>query len=134
MIKINPLYILILITAVIAMLVIQNSRYSETLKVSNKNIEILEKKGQKLTQLKEHWEHKDSMGKVQRILKNQKLTDAQIELKEDGNKIIISSKGVDANALDALTSLILNDTLVIKGFELERKTQLISSFSMEIAK
>ncbi len=132
--KINPLYILVLITSVIAMLVIQNNKYAETLKISNKNIEILEKKGQKLTQLKEDWGNKDALAKIKRILKNQKLTEATIDMVESDKKITLSSKGITAVELDTLSSSILNDTLEVKAFEVERKTPLISAFYMEIAK
>lgn len=131
--QINPLHIGALLVALLAFLFFTLSGIKSDL-VEEKNLYLeSEKLAVELSALKDVYADKKGTQKsIERLLLQKSLKSADLKVKKDKKSIYISSKSMDAKALNSLMSKILNGSYNLTELKIKKLSETKVSLDMEI--
>ncbi len=131
--QINPLYISLLFFVVLLIVFIKlNGAKAEHNEAKNDLIKT-EMMAKRMVALKRNWgEDKGRERALERMLKASLLRDAALVKKREGKMITVTSRKVDARALEFLLNKLFNGTYAIKTLDIRRLDDEYASLRMEI--
>lgn len=131
--QINPLHIAALLVALLAFLFFTLSGVKSDL-VEEKALYLQsEKLAVQLSGLKDVYADKRNIQKsIERLLSQRSLKSAALESKKYKNSIKVSSKSMDAKALNSLMGKILNGSYNVSELKIKRLSETKASLEMEI--
>lgn len=131
--KVNPLYILLLLLAVFSVVFYKANQAEERFTESGRFIFQLEKKANTISELRNSWQNPaDSRKKIDSILRHPFMGKSEINRRTRQNKEEITIKKVNKQALDMLSGKILNETLKITKLSIVREDKNTVTVQMEI--
>jgi len=131
--QINPLHIGALLVTLIAYLFFTLNGAKEELQEATSAFEASEKVAIELRSLKDVYaDKKRTKRALERIFAQSSLRSAALVLKRDKESLKVSSKSMDATALNSLMGKILNGSYKIERLKIKRISNTKASLEMEI--
>ena len=131
--QINPLHIGALLLVLILFLFFKLSGIKEELVEAKQEYKVSKKLAVNVSSLKSVYENKTKTQEaIERILRQSSLKSVNFNLKKEKKSIKISSKSMDAQALNSFMGKILNGSYNISLLKIKKLNQTTSSLEMEI--
>jgi len=131
--RINPIYILILLSVLLLMLIYKLDSTKEQLKDTQIAFASTEKLAIKLSSLKEVYANKQNIKKsLQKILKHSSLKSLSLQTKFKNSSLTIKANNIDKNSLNLLISKLVNNAFVISKMKVRKVSGNSAELSMEI--
>ena len=131
--KFNPLYILGLLLVVLIFAVYKTQNKEEQIRQANLQLQTLTSKAKELEALKQSWEDRgEALKKIRAALSHPVLRDVTINEQQKKSAYVLEFPNLNKQELNHVSSKLLNETLVIKRFELERLDDANATLAMEI--
>lgn len=132
--QVNPLYIALMLIAVLAVVGFRLDSAKQTQLQAKAELEKTQVMAKRIEALKKSWDKGKMMRKeLDRLLKSSPLRNAGIESKEQRGSVAITAKKIDAKAAEYLLNKLLNGTYVIKTLSLKRLDAETGALHVEIA-
>ena len=131
--QINPLHVGVLLVAILAFIFFNLGGLRTELAEANLGYKESEKLAVELSSLKDAYaDKKKTRQTLNRILAQQSLKAADLEIRQDKSSIKVSSKSIDLPALNSLMSKALNGSYNITGLKIKKLSETKASLQMEI--
>lgn len=131
--KINPLYIALLLVAALAFAIFQLSKSKEQLRESKVALIKIESMAEEIDALKRSWDSpKTALTSLKRIIQAPQLKSANIQQTKRRGLLILSSKKADLKATNYFFSKLFNGAFILQKFDVKRLDDETVSFSVEI--
>jgi len=131
--QINPLHIGALLLVLILFLFFKLSGIKEELVEAKQEYKVSKKLAVNVSSLKSVYENKTKTQEaIERILRQSSLKSVNFNLKKEKKSIKISSKSMDAQALNSFMGKILNGSYNISLLKIKKLNQTTASLEMEI--
>ena len=132
--QINPLYISMLFVVVLTIVFIKLNAAKSGYNEARSELVKTEMMAKRIVALKKGWgEDKSKVQALERLLKASALRSASLIKSREGKMITLSSKKVDARAVEFLINKLYNGTFVIKSLQIRRLDDAYATLRMEIA-
>ena len=132
--QINPLYIALLLIAVLVMVVIRLDIAKETQRQAKADLEKTQVMAKRIEALKKSWDKgKATKKELDRLLKSSPLRSAGIESKEQRGTVSVIAKKIDAKAAEYLLNKLLNGTYIINTISIKRLDDETGALHAEIS-
>lgn len=132
--KINPLYIGLLLVALLITVMYQLSIAKQHLRESKVALVKVEEMADEIDGLKRAWDTpKTSLAALERVLKAPQLTSANIQTSQKRGYIVVTSKKADLKATNYFFAKLFNGAYILQKFKVKRLDDESVSFSIEIA-
>ncbi len=132
--QINPLYIGAFLLLATLFLLIKIESYKNEIIQADKKYNEIEHLASNLHKLKSIYaDTQKSKRTITRILANQKVKNAHLNITKTKNAIVLSHKSLNAQTAHYLLSKILNNSLKITRLQLKRETSTTLSLNLELA-
>jgi len=133
-VKINPLYIALLLFALLATVIYQLSISKEQLRESKITLHETEMMAQEIQALRRSWDQpKSSKTALLRLLNASQLKPANIQKSVKRSIIVLSSKKADLKTTNYFFVKLFNGAFRLKKFNVKRLDKEHVSFSVEVA-
>ena len=131
--KINPLYIALLLVMALFFAVYQLDVSKQQLRDSKISLVKVEEMAQEINALKQAWDNpKTATTALNRILKSAQLKSANIQKIKKRGLIILSSKKANLKATNYFFVKLFNGAFILQKFSVKRLDDETVSFSVEI--
>ncbi len=131
--KINPLYIALLLVMALLFSVYQLDIAKQQLRDSKISLLKVEEMAQEIDALKQAWDNpKVTSSALNRILKSPQLKSANIQKTKKRGLIILSSKKANLKATNYFFVKLFNGAFILQTFNVKRLDDETVSFSVEI--
>ncbi len=131
--KINPLYIALLLVAALSFSIYQLSKSKEQLRESKIALIKIESMAEEIDALKRSWDSpKTALTSLKRIIKAPQLKSANIQQNKRRGIIVLSSKKANLKATNYFFSKLFNGAFILQKFDIKRLDEENVSFSVEI--
>ena len=131
--KINPLYIALLLVMALFFAVYQLDVSKQQLRDSKISLVKVEEMAQEINALKQAWDNpKTATTALNRILKSAQLKSANIQKTKKRGLIILSSKKANLKATNYFFVKLFNGAFILQKFSVKRLDDETVSFSVEI--
>jgi len=132
-VKINPLYIALLLVMALFFAVYQLDVSKQQLRDSKISLVKVEEMAQEINALKQAWDNpKTATTALNRILKSAQLKSANIQKIKKRGLIILSSKKANLKATNYFFVKLFNGAFILQKFSVKRLDDETVSFSVEI--
>ncbi len=132
--KINPLYVGLLLIATLLFVVYQLSASKTALRESKNALIKIETMAEEIDALKRTWDNpKSSTAALERLVAAPQLKSANMQTNKKRGLLIISSKKADLKATNYFFSKLFNGAYELQKFDIKRLDDESVSFSVEIA-
>ncbi len=131
--RINPLHVAALLLVIILFLFLKVGTLKDELSKTNDEYHDTKTLALKLSSLKKIYTHKQkTKQKIEKILRQNYLKSAHLEIQQGKTSIKISSKAIDAKALKFLMNKFLNGTFIISSLSIKKQSKTSATLEMEI--
>lgn len=131
--KINPLYIALLLIVALLFVIYQLGGAKAQLRESKSSLAKVETMAEEIDALKRAWDNPKSSGaSLDRLLQAPQLKSANIQQTKKRGTVILKSKKADLKATNYFFVKIFNGAYILKKFDIERLDDESLSFSVEI--
>ncbi len=131
--KINPLYIGMLLVVALLFVVYQLHGSKTQLRESKQSLIKVEAMAEEIDALKRAWDNpKTTTAALQRLLKAPQLKSANIQQTKKQGLIILKSKKANFKAADYFFAKLFNGAYILQKFEIKRLDDESLSFHVEI--
>jgi len=132
-VKINPLYIALLLVMALFFAVYQLDISKQQLRDSKTSLIKVEEMAQEINALKQAWDNpKTATTALNRILKSPQLKSANIQKIKKRGLIILTSKKANLKATNYFFVKLFNGAFILQKFSVKRLDDETVSFSVEI--
>jgi hypothetical protein len=132
--QINPLYISLLFVVLVLIVFVKLDDAKEDQNHAKSELLKTELMAKRIVALKRNWDvGKGQEQALERVFKTSVLLDAGLTMNKKGEIITVTSKKMDAKAVEFLLNKLFNGTFAIKSMELRRLNDEYASIHMEIA-
>ena len=132
--QVNPLYIALMLIAVLAVVGFRLDGAKQTQLQAKADLEKTQVMAKRIDALKKSWDKGKMVRKeLDRLLKSSPLRNAGIESKEQRGSVSITAKKIDAKAAEYLLNKLLNGTYVIKTLSVKRLDAETGALHVEVA-
>lgn len=131
--QINPLYISLLFVVVLLLVFMKLDSAKEEHNRAKSDLVKTEMMAKHIVALKRNWDDGKARERaLNKVLKASVLRNAGLSRKRKGKIITLSTKKVDARAVEFLLNKLLNGTYAIRSMQLRRLNNEYASMRMEI--
>lgn len=131
--QINPLYISLLFVVVLLLVFIKLHNAKEDQNRAKSDLVKTEMMAKRIVALKRNWDDGKARERaLEKVLKASVLRNAGLIKKRKGKIITVTTKKVDAKAVEFLLNKLLNGTYAIRNIQLRRLNNEYASMRMEI--
>lgn len=131
--KINPLYVGLLLIATLTFVVYQLSASKTALRESKNALIKIETMAEEIDALKRTWDNPKASGAaLQRLIAAPQLKSANIQTDKKRGLLVISSKKADLKATNYFFGKLFNGAHIVQKFDIKRLDDESVSFSVEI--
>lgn len=132
--KINPLYIALLLIVALLFVIYQLGSAKTELRESKNSLVKIEAMADEIDALKRSWDNPKTSGSaLERLLKAPQLKSANIQQTKKRGSIVLKSKKADRKATNYFFVKLFNGTYILKSFDIERIDDESISFNVEIS-
>ncbi len=132
--KINPLYIALLLIVALLFVIYQLGSAKTELRESKSSLVKTETMAEETTALKRAWDNpKTSTSSLDRLLKAPQLKSANIQQTKKRGSVVLKSNKADRKATNYFFVKLFNGTYILKSFDIKRLDDESISFSVEIS-
>lgn len=131
--RINPIYIVPLLTIVLLLLIYKLDASKTQLKENKASFETTQAIAYKLVTLKDVYADKTKIKQsLQRVLNDPSLKSAGLDTKFKKTSLAIEAKGMDLMTLNLLLGKLLNAAFIIDSMNVKRASETTADLQMEI--
>ncbi|MDA3947245.1 MAG: hypothetical protein PF439_11270 [Helicobacteraceae bacterium] len=131
--KINPLYVALLLIATLIFTIYQLDQSRTELRESKKALVKVETMAEEIDALKRAWDNPKTTGTaLERLLKAPQLKSANIQQTTKRSLIILKSNKADLKATNYFFVKLFNGAFIIEKFDIKRLDDISLSFQVEI--
>ena len=131
--KINPLYIGLLLVMALVFVIYQLDKSKSQLRTSKVALQKVEAMAEEIDALKRTWDAPKSTSKaIERLIKPPQLKSANIQRTKKRGKIVLSSKKANLKATNYFFVKLFNGAYILEKFEVKRLDEESVSFNVEI--
>ena len=131
--KINPLYIGLLLVMALFFVIYQLDKSKNQLRESKVALHKIEAMAEEIDALKRTWDVPKSTTKaVNRLIKSSQLKTAKLQQTKKRGKVILKSKKANLKASNYFFVKLFNGAYILEKFEVKRLDEESVSFSVEI--
>ncbi|WP_345975709.1 hypothetical protein [Sulfurimonas sp. HSL3-7] len=132
--KINPLYIALLLIVALLFVIYQLGSAKAELRESKSSLAKIETIAEEIDALKRAWDNpKTARSALDRLIKAPQLKSANIQQTKKRGSVVLKSKKVDLKAANYFFVKLFNGTYILKSFDIERLDDESISFSVEVS-
>jgi hypothetical protein len=131
--RINPIYIVVLLTVVLSLVIYKLEAGKSELKENKASFKTTQAMAHKLVSLTDVYADDTQIKKsLQRVLNDASLRPSGLETKFKATSLSINAHGIDLKALNLLLGKILNATYVVESIKIKPVSDTKADLQMEI--
>ncbi len=129
--KINPIVIVGVLALFLLVIFFSVQSRKSHIQIQNKELANFQAKAKKLKNLKNKWQKKDSISKLNSIVLSSKLKE-QTEIKRQGDKVLMRVKNIGKNHINILMTNLLTQAFELTKFSIKRLDDKSLELDLEV--